>query len=97
MFSDRGWPPLFQEDFGLAVIHALGSDGHAFKWVNLCSASSCLMPNTGKNKLPIQHAPASTTCTPPDSANILRMSPIQRSRHSFAPGCMSSSAKQEPH
>eukprot|EP00959_Pyramimonas_sp_CCMP1952_P171467 3582826-Pyramimonas_sp.AAC.1 len=31
-FSDEGWAPLFQEDFGLTVIHALGPDGHAFKW-----------------------------------------------------------------
>eukprot|EP00959_Pyramimonas_sp_CCMP1952_P048875 1020955-Pyramimonas_sp.AAC.1 len=35
MMNDHRWAPLVDEDFGLAVIRALGPDGHAFKWVNL--------------------------------------------------------------
>eukprot|EP00959_Pyramimonas_sp_CCMP1952_P028207 591890-Pyramimonas_sp.AAC.1 len=40
--NDHRWAPLMNRDFGPTVIHALGPDGHAFKWVNSYNDSSYL-------------------------------------------------------
>eukprot|EP00959_Pyramimonas_sp_CCMP1952_P068275 1424936-Pyramimonas_sp.AAC.1 len=41
--SDNAWAPIVDDDVGLSVIRAFGPDGHAFKWANQYSDSSCLM------------------------------------------------------
>ena len=45
IFKDNGWASLAGEDFGLAVIHAFGPDGFCFKYTNVYTDSTCVMPS----------------------------------------------------